>query len=230
MKKRVVFYARVSTGHEEQLSALDNQIDWYYDFISQHKEWELVDRYIDEGITGTSDKKRKEFKRMISDGLERKEFDLIITREVSRFARNTVDTLQWTRKLKAAGIGVYFVSDNIDTSDDSSDGELRLSIMATLAQDESRKTSNRVRAGLKVTRDNGMILGTGNVLGYDRVGRNQFVINPEQAETVKMIFESYLEGNGVKRIKNILEINHRKTATGKERWQVSSIARALSNE
>lgn len=183
MKKRVVFYARVSTGHEEQLSALDNQIDWYYNFIGQHKDWELVDQYIDEGITGTSDKKRKQFKRMMEDGIERKEFDLIVTREVSRFARNTVDTLDWTRKLKAVGIGVYFVSDNIDTSDDSSDGELRLSIMATLAQDESRKTSNRVKAGLKVTRANGMILGTGNVLGYDRKGRNQFVINPEQAET-----------------------------------------------
>lgn len=229
MKKRVVFYARVSTGHEEQLSALDNQIDWYYNFIGQHKDWELVDQYIDEGITGTSDKKRKQFKRMMEDGIERKEFDLIVTREVSRFARNTVDTLDWTRKLKAVGIGVYFVSDNIDTSDDSSDGELRLSIMATLAQDESRKTSNRVKAGLKVTRANGMILGTGNVLGYDRKGRNQFVINPEQAETVKRIYELYLDGNGVKKIKNILEKEHRKTATGKEKWQITSITRALSN-
>ena len=229
MKKRVVFYARVSTGHEEQLSALDNQIDWYYNFIKEHKDWELVDQYIDEGITGTSDKKRKQFKRMIEDGIERREFDLIITREVSRFARNTVDALQWTRKLKAAGIGVYFVSDNIDTSDDSSDGELRLSIMATLAQDESRKTSNRVKAGLKVTRANGMILGTGNVLGYDRTGRNEFVINPVQAETVRRIFELYLDGYGVKRIKTILEKEYRKTATGNDRWQITSISRALSN-
>lgn len=229
MKKRVVFYARVSTGHEEQLSALENQIDWYYNFIKQHKDWELVDQYIDEGITGTSDKKRKQFRKMMEDGIERKEFDLIVTREVSRFARNTVDALDWTRKLKAVDIGVYFVSDNIDTSDDSSDGELRLSIMATLAQDESRKTSNRVKAGLKVTRANGMILGTGNVLGYDRKGRNQFVINPEQAETVRRIFELYLDGNGVKRIKNILEKEHRKTAIGNDRWQITSISRALSN-
>ena len=229
MKKRVVFYARVSTGHEEQLAALDNQVDWYYDLIEKHPEWELVDKYIDEGITGTSDRKRKEFQRMIRDGLEGHEFDLIVTREVPRFARNTVDTLSWTRRLKAAGIGVYFVSDNIDTSDDTGDGELRLSIMASLAQDESRKTSLRVKAGLKTTRDKGMILGTGNILGYDRIGRNQFVVNPVQAETVRCIFKWYLQGNGVKRIKTLLEQNHHLTATGCERWQLSSIARALGN-
>lgn len=227
--KRVVFYARVSTEHEEQLSALDNQIEWYRDLIKKNRDWVLVDQYIDEGITGTSDKKRKEFQRMIADGLEHKKFDLIITREVSRFARNTVDTLNCVRKLKAVGIGVYFVSDNINTFDDAGDGELRLTIMASLAQEESRKISNRVRAGLKIARDKKMILGSGNILGYDRVGRNEFVINPEQADTVRMISKWYLEGNGMKRIKNLLEQNHRLTAEGKEQWQVSTICRVVNN-
>ena len=163
---RVVFYARVSTDHEKQVSALDNQIDWYKDYIAQHKDWSLEDYYIDEGITGTSDNKRKEFLRMMNDGIEHHKFDMIITREVSRFARNTVDALQWSRRLLEKGIRIFFVNDNIDTGVE--DGELRLTLMATLAQDESRKISERVKAGLKVARNKGIILGCGNILGYDR--------------------------------------------------------------
>ena len=141
-KRRVVFYARVSTEHELQISALDNQIDWYQDLIDKHEDWKLVGRYIDEGITGTSANKRPEFMRMMKDGLQGHEFDLIVTREVCRFARNTVDTLTCTRELKKKDIEVYFVSDNIWTFDN--DGELRLTLMATLAQEESRKISERV--------------------------------------------------------------------------------------
>ena len=188
-ERNVVIYARVSTEHEAQLSALENQKDWYTPFLEHHPEWHLIHTYIDEGITGTSAEKRPEFMKMLEDA-EDGDFDLILTREVSRFARNTVDTLQYTRKLKAIGVEVLFINDNIKTFD--GDGELRLTIMATLAQDESRKTSIRVKSGQKVSMEKGVLYGNGNILGYDRVGKD-LVINPEQAKTVRMIFDWYLD-------------------------------------
>lgn len=169
-KKRIVaIYARVSTEHEAQISALNNQIQYYDNLFEQHPEWELYERYIDEGITGTSVKKRKNFVRMMEDASEGK-FDLIVTREVSRFARNTVDTLQQTRLLKSKGVEVYFTEDNIWTMNDE-DGELRLTIMATLAQNESKKLSVRVKAGQMISFQNGVPYGNGNILGYDRVDK-----------------------------------------------------------
>ncbi len=167
-KRRVVIYARVSTEHEAQLSALENQVDWYKPIMAARPEWTLVGQYIDEGITGTSAEKRPQFMKMIRDAKKRK-FDLIITREVSRFARNTVDTLQYTRMLRTMGVEVFFINDNIKTFD--GDGELRLSLMATLAQDESRKTSIRVKSGQQTSMENGVVYGNGNILGYDRVGK-----------------------------------------------------------
>ena len=164
-QRRVVFYGRVSTEHEAQLSALENQMQWYEDIAERNPNWCVIKRYIDEGITGTQAKKRPAFLRMIQDAKQKK-FDLIVTREVCRFARNTVDTLVVTRELKEYGIEVYFVEDNIWTMD--GDGELRLTIMATLAQEESRKISERVRAGQKISRDKGVLYGSGNILGYDR--------------------------------------------------------------
>ena len=197
MKRKVAIYARVSTEHEAQINALENQIQYYDNILEQHPEWELVGRYVDEGITGTSVKKRKNFLRMMEDA-KNGMFSLILTREVSRFARNTVDTLQETRKLKSYGVEVYFTEDNIRTSDDT-DGELRLTLMATLAQNESKKTSVRVKAGQKISFENGVLYGNGNILGYDRDGR-ELVVNPEQAETVKMIFNMYHDGMGCKQI------------------------------
>lgn len=158
-------------------------------------------------------------------------FDLIITREVSRFARNTVDTLQETRKLKKLGIEVYFIEDNIWTIKDN-DGELRLTIMATLAQNESKKTSDRVKAGQKISFENAVPYGNGNILGYDRIEINKevrFVINPEQAETVRLIYELYLSGNGIRKIQFELERLGRKTSTGLTRWQTATISRILNN-
>lgn len=193
MKKRVVIYARVSTEHEAQLSALENQVDWYKPILAARPDWTLIGHYIDEGITGTSAEKRPQFMQMISDA-KQKRFDMIITREVSRFARNTVDTPQYTRELKANGIEVFFINDNIKTFD--SDGELRLTIMATLAQDESRKTSVRVKSGQQTSMNNGVLYGNGNILGYDRIGK-ELIINPEQAKTVRMIFDMYLDGKGL---------------------------------
>ena len=154
-------------------------------------------------------------------------FSLILTREVSRFARNTVDTLQETRKLKSYGVEVYFTEDNIRTSDDT-DGELRLTLMATLAQNESKKTSVRVKAGQKISFENGVLYGNGNILGYDRVGR-ELVVNPEQAETVKMIFNMYHDGMGCKQIAYELEKRGRVTSTGLTHWQPGTISRLLRN-
>ena len=227
VKKRVVaIYARVSTEHEAQISALGNQIQYYDDLFEKHPEWELYDRYIDEGITGTSVKKRKNFMRMMQDASKNK-FDLIVTREVSRFARNTVDTLQQTRILRREGVEVYFTEDNIWTMNDE-DGELRLTIMATLAQNESKKTSVRVKAGQMISFKNGVLYGNGNILGYDRIGK-EYVLNELQARTVRRIFDLYLDGNGVRKIQFALEKEGHLTATGLTKWQPGNISRILRN-
>lgn len=176
-------------------------------------------------ITGTSAEKRPQFMKMVEDARQKK-FNMIITREVSRFARNTVDTLQYTRLLKEYGVEVFFLNDNIKTFD--GDGELRLTIMATLAQDESRKTSIRVKAGQETSMQNGVFYGNGNILGYDRVGK-EMVINPEQAKTVRMIYDMYLSGMGVTTIQYELEKAGRLTALGKEQWFASYISKMLRN-
>lgn len=225
IKRKVAIYARVSTEHEAQLSALENQKDWYKPILTQNPEWELVCMYIDEGITGTSAKKRPKFLQMIKDA-ENGEFDLILTREVSRFARNTVDTLQYTRQLKSMGVEVFFLNDNIKTFD--GDGELRLTIMATLAQDESRKTSIRVKSGQKTSMEKGTFYGNGNILGYDRVNK-EMVINPEQAETVRLIYQWYLSGWGLRKIQFELEKLGRLTAAGKKNWHAATIGHVLKN-
>ena len=180
-----VIYARVSSEHEAQLSALENQIQYYDDIMSKHPDWVLYDRYVDEGKTGTSVNKRKNFLRMLDDAKDGC-FDLIITREVSRFARNTVDTLQETRNLKAVGVEVWFIEDNIWSFNDE-DGELRLTIMATLAQNESKKISTRVKAGQVISFKNGVPYGYENILGYEYVNMGKFMdavkagTNPEEA-------------------------------------------------
>ena len=232
--RTVVIYARVSTEHEAQISALENQLDWYKPLLDYHPEWTLVERYVDEGITGTSAEKRPEFMRMMEDAKKHK-FDLILTREVSRFARNTVDTLQYTRMLKEHGVEVYFINDGIKTFD--GDGELRLTIMATLAQDESRKTSIRVKSGQQTSMDNGVYYGNGNILGYDRVEEIlpdksklvEFRINPEQAKTVRLIFDMYLDGCGLTKIKDELERRGYKTSQGMDNWHATVISHVLKN-
>lgn len=224
-QRSVVFYGRVSTEHEAQLAALENQMQWYEDQAKYHPNWTVLKSYIDRGITGTQAKKRPAFMEMLNDAKYHK-FDLIVTREVCRFARNTVDTLVITRQLKEIGIEVYFVEDNIWTMDN--DGELRLTIMATLAQEESRKTSERVRAGQKISRDNGVLYGNGNILGYDRLG-DTYVINEEQAETVRMIYDLYLNGYGFTKIVNELVRQKRKDSSGLVRWEATKVSRILHN-
>ena len=224
-QRSVVFYGRVSTEHEAQLAALENQMQWYEDQAKFHPNWTVLKSYIDRGITGTQAKKRPAFMEMLNDAKYHK-FDLIVTREVCRFARNTVDTLVITRQLKEIGIEVYFVEDNIWTMDN--DGELRLTIMATLAQEESRKTSERVRAGQKISRDNGVLYGNGNILGYDRLG-DTYVINEDQAETVRIIYDLYLKGNGFNKIVNELVRLKRKDSSGLVRWDATKVSRILHN-
>ena len=224
-QRSVVFYGRVSTEHEAQLAALENQMQWYEDQAKYHPNWTVLKSYIDRGITGTQAKKRPAFMEMLNDAKYHK-FDLIVTREVCRFARNTVDTLVITRQLKEIGIEVYFVEDNIWTMDN--DGELRLTIMATLAQEESRKTSERVRAGQKISRDNGVLYGNGNILGYDRLG-DTYVINEDQAETVRIIYDLYLKGNGFNKIVNELVRLKRKDSSGMVRWDATKVSRILHN-
>lgn len=224
--RNVAIYARVSTEHEAQINALSNQIQYYDNILKMHPDWKLVARYIDEGITGTSVNKRQNFMRMMEDA-EAGKFSLIITREVSRFARNTVDTLQQTRILRRQGVEVYFTEDNIWTMDDE-DGELRLTLMATLAQNESKKISVRVKAGQKISFENGILYGNGNILGYDRDGSN-LIINPDQAKTVRMIFDLYLDGLGCTNIARELEKRGRLTSMGLSIWQPATISRILRN-
>ena len=225
--RNMVFYGRVSTEHEAQLSALENQIQWYDDQAKNHPNWNVLNKYIDEGITGTQAKKRPAFMKMIEDA-KQGDFDLIVTREVCRFARNTVDTLVMTRELKNIGVEVYFVEDNIWTMD--GDGELRLTIMATLAQEESRKVSERVKAGQQISRENGTIYGCGNILGYDRVD-GTYVINEEQAETVRLIYNMYMAGEmGAMKIANELTRMGKLNASGKVKWAAGQVTRILSNK
>ena len=227
-KIRVVIYARVSTEHEAQISALENQIQYYDNILKEHPNWILVERYIDRGITGTSILKRDAFMKMIRDS-NNDCFDLVITREVARYARNTADTLVEVRKLVNKGIGVYFTEDSIFASLYSKDEwELKLSLMATLAQNESKKISVRVKAGQKISFENGVFYGNGNILGYDRIGKDM-IVNKEQAATVRRMFDLYLSGHGLRKIQFILEQEGYKTATGLTKWSSSVISKTLRN-
>lgn len=187
---RVTFYARVSTEFNVQLNSLDNQITYYTDFIKSNPNWEYIEGYVDEGISGVSTAKRERFNEMIEDG-KLGLFDLVITKEVSRFARNTLDSIRFTRELLSNGVAVYFQSDNINTLDE--DSELRLTIMSSMAQDESRKISNRVRFGHHQAIKNGTVLGTNNMFGYTKKD-GKLIIDEEQAEFIRELFEMYATG------------------------------------
>lgn len=187
---RVTFYARVSTDRDEQLNSLENQVMYFENYIKSVDNWVFVPGYVDEGISGTSVKKRENFLKMIEDGKNGK-FDLILTKEISRFSRNTVDSIQYTQELLSYGIGIYFLNDNINTFD--SDSELRLTIMSSIAQDEIRKLSERVRFGYKRSVERGIVPGNDNFYGYKK-NKGKLVIVPEEAEIVKLIFEQYAKG------------------------------------
>lgn len=225
-KKRVAAYCRVSTDFEDQLHSLSTQRAYFNEYISEHEEWELVNIYYDEGITGTSTKKRDGFNRMIKD-CEKGKIDTILTKEVSRFARNTVDTLNYTRHLKELKINVIFMNDGINTND--KDGELRLTIMASLAQEESRKTSERVKWGIRRKMEQGFVYGKSHMLGYNIIDGKLEVI-PEEAEIIKKIFHMYVfEGKGSGRIANTLNAAGYTSSTGAI-FRQDSIMTILKNE
>ena len=226
-QKRAAIYARVSTEHEAQILALGNQLEWYDEWLKYHPEYKEVKRYVDEGITGTSAKKRKGFTQMINDA-ENGNFDIILTREVSRFARNTEEVLKFVRKLKKRNVSVYFINDSIIT--DNPDGELRLAIMAALAQDESRKISSRVKCGQEISMQNGVLYGNGNILGYNRNNPlKKLEVDEEQAKTVRQIFKWYIGGWGIRKIQLELEKAGYKTSTGKDKWHSGTISHVLQN-
>lgn len=184
---RVTYYARVSSESDEQLNSLGNQITYYEDFIKRNPAWTFVQGYIDEGLSGISTKRRENFNRMVDDA-EVGKFDLVITKEISRFARNTLDSIQYTRQLLNAGVGVFFQNDNINTFDE--DSELRLSIMSSIAQDELRKLSSRVKFGHQQAIKQNVVLGNSRLFGY-RKDNKRLVIDEEQAPMVRELFTLY---------------------------------------
>ena len=225
-KTKVAAYCRVSTNMEDQLNSLSAQIKYFTEYISEHEDWELVEVYYDEGITGTSVKKRDGFNRMIADS-EDGRIDLILTKEVSRFARNTVDTLNYTRKLSALNIGVIFMNDGIDTRE--KDGELRLTIMSSIAQEESRKISERVKWGMRRKMENGYVYGYSHLLGY-RIKEGKIEVIPEEAEIVRHIFHKYVyEGKGSSIIANELNAEGYTSIKGAI-FRQDSVIRILKNE
>ena len=187
---RVTFYARVSSESDEQLNSLGNQISYYENLIRKNAAWTFVAGYVDEGISAATTKKRDNFHRMVEDakaGL----FDLVITKEITRFARNTLDSIQYTRELLGAGVGVFFQNDNINTFDE--DSELRLTIMSGIAQDELRKLSSRVKFGHQQAIKNNVVLGNSRIFGYTK-DDGRLVIDEEQAAMVRRLFELYAPG------------------------------------
>lgn len=187
---RVTFYARVSSESDEQLNSLGNQVSYYRDYIGRNPAWTFVEGYIDEGLSAATTKKRENFHRMVEDG-EKGLFDLVITKEITRFARNTLDSIQYTRRLLAAGVGVFFQNDNINTLDE--DSELRLTIMSGIAQDELRKLSSRVKFGHAQAIKNNVVLGNSRIFGYVKDG-GRLVIDESEAPMVRELFDLYATG------------------------------------
>lgn len=187
---RVTFYARVSTDKDVQLNSLDNQVMYFRNLITENKNWTYVDGYIDEGISGTSVNKREDFLRMIEDS-KKGMFDLILTKEISRFSRSTLDSIKYTQELLENNVGVLFQSDNINTI--MPDSELRLTIMASIAQEEVRKLSERVKFGMKRSIEKGKVLGNNVITGYKKE-KGKLVIDEDESEMIKIIFSMYATG------------------------------------
>ena len=222
---RVCFYARVSTDKDEQLHSLQSQISFFNDYISKVPNWSFVGSYIDEGISGTQVKKREEFLKMIEDAKKHK-FDLILTKEISRFSRNTLDSIKYTQELLSNGVGVYFLNDNINTI--LPDSELRLTLMSSIAQDEVRKLSERVSFGMKRSIDNGVVLGSSNIYGYVK-DKGKLVIDENEAEMIKIIFDRYANTtDGLSKVSRYLYNLGYKSRTGK-RIDTTILTRIIEN-
>ena len=230
-KRRVAAYARVSTEQEEQANSYEAQVDYYTKMIKARPEWEMVDIYTDKGITGTNLKRREGFNKMIADarnGL----IDLIVTKSVSRFARNTLDTISLTRELKSKGVEIFFEEQNVYTFD--SNGELMLTILASMAQEESRNISENVKWGKKKKAMDGYSsVAYSWFLGYDKHPTDKlkgFIINPEQAKVVQYIYNEFLKGTSMVTIKRDLEKMGIEPPGHGKNWHVKTIESILTNE
>lgn len=227
-KRRTAAYVRVSTSSEEQLNSLEAQKDYFPKFIAGHPNWEYVGLYCDEGLSGTSSKSRPEFKRMIADALDEK-IDLIVTKSISRFARNTVDTLMIVRQLKEVGCEVWFEKENLYSCD--SKGEFILTLLSSMAQEESRSLSENVKWGVrKRFADGRYSLPYANFLGFRRGEDGKPGIVEEEAKVVRLIYRLFLEGDSHSGIAVALTQRGIPTPAGKIRWEACVIRSILSNE
>lgn len=227
-KRRVAAYARVSTEQEEQQSSYETQVNFYTNYIKSNPDWDFVGIYADEGISGTNTKHREGFKRMVDDALAGK-IDLILTKSISRFARNTVDSLVTIRKLKEKGVEVYFEKENIYSMD--SKGELMLTIMSSIAQEESRSISENVTWGRRKGMADGKVyMSYKFFLGYEKGEDGKPKINEEQAKTVRLIYSLFLKGMGYQEITNYLDNEHIPTPRNGKRWHVQTVISILTNE
>lgn len=227
-KLRVAAYCRVSTETEEQNSSYEVQVSHYTEFIKKNNEWEFAGIFADDGISGTNTKKRDEFNRMIAECMDGN-IDMVITKSISRFARNTLDCLQYIRQLKDKNISVYFEKENINTTD--AKGEVLLTIMASLAQQESQSLSQNVKLGLQYRYQQGKVqVNHKRFMGYTKDEDGNLTIVPEEAEIIKRIYREYLEGQSLVGIGRALEKDGILTAAGKPRWRPESVKKILQNE
>lgn len=227
-KLRVAAYCRVSTDTDEQATSYDAQIEHYTEYIDKHPGWELAGIYADDGISGTNTKKREEFNRLIEDCMAGR-VDMVVTKSISRFARNTLDCLKYIRQLKDKNIAVFFEKEAINTLD--AKGEVLITIMASLAQQESQSLSQNVRLGLQYRYQQGKVqVCTNRFLGYDKDEDGNLVINPEEAEVVKRIYREYLGGKSYYQIGKELSEDSIRTAAGNDYWLASTLRKILTNE
>ena len=225
---RVAAYCRVSTDEDAQAGSYELQVQYYTELIQRNPEWVFVNVYADEGISGTSVSKRIQFQTMIQDCKDGK-IDLVITKSISRFARNTLDCLKYIRQLKDKNIPVFFEKESINTMD--AKGEVLITIMASLAQQESQSLSQNVKLGLQFRYQNGQVqVNHNHFLGYTKDADGNLIIDPEQAEVVKRIYREYLEGYSMDRIAKGLEADGILTGAGKTKWWTSTISKILRNE
>lgn len=228
-KIRLAAYCRVSTKNEDQLLSFENQKAFFEDYVKRHPEYELVDIYPDKGITGTNTKKRDEFNRMIADCKAGK-IDMVVTKSISRFARNTADCLNYSRMLKDMGIGILFDKEGLNTLDSS--GELLFTILSSLAQDESRSISENSQWGIRYlfSSEGRLHLNAKRFWGYDKDANGRLVINPEQAKIVRRIYREFMEGNGPGVIARRLREDKIPCLMGKSEWAVATVQGILRNE
>lgn len=227
-KIRVAAYCRVSTEYEEQESSYEVQVEHYTNYINANPEWELAGVYADDGISATNTSKRDAFNRMIEDCCAGK-IDMILTKSISRFSRNTVDCLKYTRELKTLNIAVFFEKENINTLD--AKGEVLMTIMAVLAQQESESLSANVRLGIQFRNQEGKVRVNHNwFLGYTKDEEGKLIIDPDQAEVVRRVYAEYLDGKSLLQIKRGLEADGVSNGAGHKKWYESNIRQILTNE